>query len=115
MRGCNIKLCRTHFVGDIEYWKPSCYTLICHRCGFDEGIGSWYGESSMWKDKNGRYVWSKKQWPFIYAAIQMLEMARFQSSSGIQYRNKYYTKEERTKGIKGCKESWHKFIEENIK
>lgn len=112
MRGCNRKLCRTHFVGDVQFWKASCYIIWCNRCGFNEGIGSWYAE--MWK-KSGRHVWSKKQWPFIYAAIQMLEMGKAESKSGIAYRHKYYTKEERAKGIKDCKESWHKWIEETIK
>lgn len=112
MNGSNVKLCRTHLVGDIEWWKASCYILICNRCGFQEGIGSWYVE--MWKVK-GRYVWSKKQWPFIFAAIQMLELAKNPHLRKKSYLNQYYTKEEQNSRMKEYREYWHKWIEENIK
>ena len=105
------KLCRTHIVGDIESAKPGCYSIWCKRCGFVELIGSWYVE--MWKVK-GRYVWSKKQWPFIFAALQMLELGRRTKFTN-QYYEGYYSKKDEDKVIKEVKEYWHKWIEENIK
>ena len=111
MKGYNIKLCRTHIVGDIEWWKPGCYILICNRCSYHEGIGSWYVE--MWKVKN-RYKWSKKQWPFIFAALQMLELGRRTKFTN-QYYEGYYSKKDEDKVLKECRKYWHKWIEENIK
>jgi hypothetical protein len=76
-----MRKCRTHIVGDILWYKPACYMLLCARCEYNEVIGSWYMEPDK---KHNRYVWSAKQWPSVRAAINALEAVQdfsYRSSS----------------------------------